>query len=121
MESGGVRLVHGGEEVEISYGAPVRRVVHLTGGLQNRRGLCGLLRIEFREMSQGSLTAYVRPAEPTPEPISLYSSGSMRRRTVPSLAGSGNAKTTRRTTAGPSARSTSSRVSTRGSTTSGSK
>ena len=53
VESGGVRLVHGEEEVEISYGAPVRRVVHLTGGLQNRRGLCGLLRIEFREMSQG--------------------------------------------------------------------
>ena len=53
VESGRVRLVHGQEEVEISYGAPVRRVVHLTGGLQNRRGLCGLLRIEFREMSQG--------------------------------------------------------------------
>jgi hypothetical protein len=53
VESGRVRLVHGREEVEISYGAPVRRVVHLTGGLQNRRGLCGLLRIAFREMSQG--------------------------------------------------------------------
>ena len=51
--AGGVRLVHGGEEVEISYGAPVRRVVHLTGGLQSRRGLCGLLRVDFREMSQG--------------------------------------------------------------------
>jgi hypothetical protein len=45
VEAGGVRLVHGKEEVEISYGAPVRRVVHLTGGLENRRGLCGLLRI----------------------------------------------------------------------------
>jgi hypothetical protein len=53
VEAGGVRLVHGGEEVEISYGAPVKRVVHLTGGLQSRRGLCGLLRIEFREGSQG--------------------------------------------------------------------
>jgi hypothetical protein len=52
VEAGGVRLVHGREEVEISYGAPVKRVVHLTGGLQCRRGLCGLLRIEFREMSQ---------------------------------------------------------------------
>jgi hypothetical protein len=51
--AGGVRLVHGREEVEISYGAPVRRVVHLTGGLQSRRGLCGLLRVEFRERSQG--------------------------------------------------------------------
>ncbi len=53
VEAGGVRLVHGREEVEISYGAPVKRVVHLTGGLQSRRGLCGMLRIEFREMSQG--------------------------------------------------------------------
>jgi hypothetical protein len=53
VESGWVRLVHGREVVEISYGAPVRRVVHLTSGLQNRRGLCGLLRIEFREVSQG--------------------------------------------------------------------
>jgi hypothetical protein len=51
--AGGVLLVHGREEVEISYGAPVKRVVHLTGGLQSRRGLCGLLRIEFREESQG--------------------------------------------------------------------
>jgi hypothetical protein len=53
VEAGGVRLVHGREEVEISYGAQVKRVVHLTGGLQSRRGLCGLLRIEFREESQG--------------------------------------------------------------------
>jgi hypothetical protein len=53
VEAGGVRLVHGREEVEISYGAPVKRVVHLTGGLQSRRGLCGLLRVDFREMSQG--------------------------------------------------------------------
>jgi hypothetical protein len=53
VEAGGVRLVHGREEVEISYGAPVRRVVHLTSGLQSRRGLCGLLRVDFREMSQG--------------------------------------------------------------------
>ena len=53
VEAGGVRLVHGKEEVEISYGAPVRRVVHLTGGLENRRGLCGLLRIEFRESREG--------------------------------------------------------------------
>jgi hypothetical protein len=52
-EAGEIRLVHGGEEVEISYGAPVKRIVHLTGGLQSRRGLCGLLRIEFREQSQG--------------------------------------------------------------------
>lgn len=52
IEAGGVRLVHGREEIEISYGAPVKRVVHLTGGLQNRRGHCGLLRIEFREMSE---------------------------------------------------------------------
>jgi hypothetical protein len=52
MEAGRVLLVHGPEEVEISYSAPVRRVVHLTGGLQSRRGLCGLLRIEFRDKSQ---------------------------------------------------------------------
>jgi hypothetical protein len=53
VEAGGVRLVHGREEAEISYGAPVKRVVHLTGGLQSRRGLCGLLRIEFRAERQG--------------------------------------------------------------------
>ncbi|HEX5913961.1 MAG TPA: hypothetical protein VFY54_12595, partial [Rubrobacter sp.] len=53
VEAGRVRLVHGREEVEISYSAPVRRVTHLTGGLQNRRGLCGLLRVDFRELSQG--------------------------------------------------------------------
>jgi hypothetical protein len=53
VESGGVRLIHGREEVEVSYGAPVERVVHLTGGFENRRGLCGLLRIEFREKSEG--------------------------------------------------------------------
>jgi hypothetical protein len=53
VEAGGVRLVHGREEVEISYDAPVKRVVNLTGGLQSRRGLCGLLRIEFRGESQG--------------------------------------------------------------------
>jgi hypothetical protein len=53
VEAGRVRLVHGREEVEISYGAPVKRVVHLTGGLQSRRGICGMLRIGFRERSQG--------------------------------------------------------------------
>ena len=53
VEAGRVRLVHGREEVEISYGAPVKRVVHLTGGLQGRRGICGMLRIGFRERSQG--------------------------------------------------------------------
>jgi hypothetical protein len=53
VEAGGVRLVHGREEVEISYGAPVKQVVHLTGGLQSRRGICGMLRIGFRERSQG--------------------------------------------------------------------
>jgi hypothetical protein len=53
VEAGGVRLNHGREEVEISYGAPVKRVIHLTGGFRSRRGLCGLLRIEFRQRSEG--------------------------------------------------------------------
>ena len=53
VESGGVRLIHGSEEVEVSYDAPVKRVVNLTGGFENRRGLCGLLRIEFREKGEG--------------------------------------------------------------------
>ncbi|HJQ28621.1 MAG TPA: hypothetical protein VJ827_04730 [Rubrobacter sp.] len=52
VEAGKVRLIHGREEVEVSYGAPVKRVVHLTGGFESRRGLCGLLRIEFRKMSE---------------------------------------------------------------------
>lgn len=54
VEAGRVRLLHDREEVEISYGAPVKRVVHLTGGIANRRGLCGLLRIEFRHRSEGT-------------------------------------------------------------------
>jgi hypothetical protein len=53
VEPGGVRLIHGCEEVEVSYGAPVKRVINLTGGFENRRGLCGLLRIEFRERGEG--------------------------------------------------------------------
>ena len=53
LEAREVRLFHGQEQVEISYGAPVKRVVHLTGGFQSRRGLCGLLRIEFRKKSEG--------------------------------------------------------------------
>ena len=52
VEAGSVRLVHGGEEVDISYSAPVKRVVHLTGGFESRRGLCGVLRVEFRKESE---------------------------------------------------------------------
>lgn len=53
VEAGGVCLIHGREHIEISYDAPVKRVIHLTGGFQSRRGLCGLLRIEFRQKSEG--------------------------------------------------------------------
>jgi hypothetical protein len=52
VEADRVLLIHGPEEVEISYGAPVKRVVHLTGGFESRRGLCSLLRIEFRHKSE---------------------------------------------------------------------
>ena len=49
VEAGRARLIHGDEEVEVSFDAPVERVVHLSHGFENRRGLCGLLRIDFRQ------------------------------------------------------------------------
>jgi hypothetical protein len=52
-EAGRARLVHGDEEIEVSFGAPVERVIHLPHGYENRRGLCGLLRIDFRGPAEG--------------------------------------------------------------------
>lgn len=52
-EGSGVRLVHGREEVEITFGAPVDRILHFPHGFENRRGLCGVLRVDFRDRSEG--------------------------------------------------------------------
>ncbi len=45
----GVRLTHGEEEIAVEVRAPVEAVVHLPYGFENRRGLCGLLRLDLRE------------------------------------------------------------------------
>ncbi len=42
-----VTLTHGAETVRITPEAPIRRIIHLPGGLTNRRGLCGLVRIDL--------------------------------------------------------------------------
>ena len=48
-----IRLTHGGEEIEIVLGQGVCRVIHLPYGYENRRGLCGLLRIDFEGAREG--------------------------------------------------------------------
>jgi len=48
-----IRLIHGSEEIEIAPEQSVYRVIHLPYGYENRRGLCGLLRIDFEEAREG--------------------------------------------------------------------
>ncbi|MET9020515.1 hypothetical protein ABZV93_11065 [Actinopolymorpha sp. NPDC004070] len=43
----GVRLVHGDEVVVVEVEAPVQAMVHLPHGFENRRGLCGLVRLDL--------------------------------------------------------------------------
>ncbi len=45
--SGGVRLVHGEEVLTVTVEAPVQAMVHLPYGFENRRGLCGLVRLDL--------------------------------------------------------------------------
>jgi len=45
----GVRLVHGDEEISITVDARIDATVHLPYGYENRRGLCGLVRIDLAE------------------------------------------------------------------------
>ncbi|SDR72651.1 hypothetical protein [Actinopolymorpha singaporensis] len=46
----GVRLVHGAEVVAVTVEAPVQAMVHLPYGFENRRGLCGLVRLDLAGM-----------------------------------------------------------------------
>lgn len=48
-----LRLVHGDEEIEIVPGQQVERVIHLPYGYENRRGLCGLVRVDFSGPREG--------------------------------------------------------------------
>lgn len=45
----GVHLVHGDEEIAVTVEAAVEAVVSLPYGYENRRGLCGLVRIDLRD------------------------------------------------------------------------
>ena len=47
VSEGLLRLRHGREEVAIAYQLPVESVTHLPYGFENRRGLCGLVRVDF--------------------------------------------------------------------------
>jgi len=44
----GIRLIHGGEEIAIEPEQEIHRVIHLPYGYENRRGLCGLVRVDFK-------------------------------------------------------------------------
>jgi len=48
-----VRLVHGNEEIEFLLEQDIDRAIHLPYGYENRRGLCGLVRIDFKGRMQG--------------------------------------------------------------------
>ncbi|MFD2078907.1 hypothetical protein SAMN05421678_102171 [Actinopolymorpha cephalotaxi] len=43
----GVRLVHGEEVLDVNVEVPVEAMVHLPYGFENRRGLCGLVRLDL--------------------------------------------------------------------------
>ncbi|REF35854.1 hypothetical protein [Thermasporomyces composti] len=45
----GIRLLHGGEEVDVTVDAEIEAITSLPYGYENRRGLCGLVRIDLRE------------------------------------------------------------------------
>lgn len=52
-ERGRIVLEHGDEEVAIGFGMPIERVLDLPYGYENRRGLCGLLRVDFEGEREG--------------------------------------------------------------------
>ncbi len=45
----GVVLAHGDERLRITVGAPIERIITTEYGLTNRRGLCGLVRIDLAD------------------------------------------------------------------------
>ncbi|HVX44606.1 MAG TPA: hypothetical protein VHC49_12005 [Mycobacteriales bacterium] len=48
----GAVLVHGGERIRITVDGPIEAVLDLPTGYENRRGLCGLLRIDLAGRTQ---------------------------------------------------------------------
>lgn len=52
FEEQGLRLVLGKEEIRIAFAAPVEHILDLPHGYENRRGLCGLLRVDFYDPSE---------------------------------------------------------------------
>lgn len=45
----GLALRHGSERLRVEVGAPIERVIHIENGFANRRGTCGLVRIDLAE------------------------------------------------------------------------
>lgn len=52
FEEQAVRLALGSEEIRIAFDAPVEHIIDLPHGYENRRGLCGLLRVDFFDPSE---------------------------------------------------------------------
>jgi len=48
-----IRFILGDEEIEFVLGEEIDRVIHLPYGYENRRGLCGLIRIDFKGVREG--------------------------------------------------------------------
>ena len=48
-----IRLILGDEEIEIAPAQEIFRAIHLPYGYENRRGLCGLVRLDFKGMMEG--------------------------------------------------------------------
>lgn len=53
---GGLHFAHGEELVEVRIGSPVEHMVHLPHGYENRRGLCGLVRVDLEGEIEGVRT-----------------------------------------------------------------
>lgn len=49
FQEGGIRLTLGEEEIGISFEARVDYILHVPYGFESRRGLCGMLRVDFEE------------------------------------------------------------------------
>ncbi len=48
-----IELSYGDEQISIEVAAPVEYVLHLPHGYESRRGLCGLLRVDLQEETEG--------------------------------------------------------------------
>jgi hypothetical protein len=52
LTANGLNLSLGEEKVAFTFSSPVEHVLNLPHGYENRRGLCGLLRVDFRDPSE---------------------------------------------------------------------